>query len=158
MKCKCAEVELGSHDEYEINGVLHRLHFPCFYLEKSTHVTIKSDLSIEAIAEKHAVKLHGSSLVQVGSLPLILDAFKSAITEATELVKNDEQILNARLTETKLVFIAEGRTSTIRHDALETPNGAEALQHMLKCWLVLGCTEVSLKCEWRKTEIDAARK
>ncbi len=63
---------------------------------------------------------------------------------------------NAERSNPAVVYIAEGRTEHIRHHVLETPDAAEALEHALKCWLVLGCREVSLRREGRKPENDQA--
>ncbi len=57
-----------------------------------------------------------------------------------------------------LVYFAEGRTEHVQRHALETPDAAEALEHALKCWLVYGCREVTLKREWRKPENDQAHR
>jgi hypothetical protein len=50
------------------------------------------------------------------------------------------------------MYVAIGQTQGVRNDVLETPNEAEALFHMLHCWLALGCREISLKREWRVLE------
>ncbi len=54
-----------------------------------------------------------------------------------------------------VVFYAEGRTEHVQCHALETPDAAEALEHALKCWLVYGCREVTLKREWRKPDNES---
>ena len=50
----------------------------------------------------------------------------------------------------EVIYMAEGRTGDYRLHALETPNRAEALEHVLQCWLVFGCSEIKLKREFRE--------
>lgn len=56
----------------------------------------------------------------------------------------------------QLLYIAEGKTEHIWQHVIETPDAAEALEHILKCWLVMGCREISLKRKWRVQENDQA--